>query len=997
METLCKKIQSLFQGQRKLLVEFNKLIPPEYHINVEVHIIQISPINEAIEYMRRVKEETKYNPNIYKEFTRVLHIYREGEITLEDVNEQVKQLLYSHPALLENFKNFLPNCQENESEVEEEDEPDIRKKRKIRRAESYQNAPPIYEKLLPEELIEPLDKNEINFFKKLKRVMTLNSPPGYDYYLELIQALDLFLDCVITKKELFGLVSPLFSITDPTNFLTNAQPSLRKNINREDDELHRIVYTILIDHFDHFKSFVAYREVNRRKYGWFFKPLTDYETAKTPKHGYSYHGFHRPHTFRSVEDPFKDILNRQWVSVPYGTEDYSFKFMRKNAFEDALFKVEDERYDLDIMIETTSYTLKLLEAEQDKISNMTPEERNNYSLPKELMTTFRLKPINQIYSEHAERMIDLLKNNPIKTLPVVIQRLTAKVQSWKQSGKPENEKTWRETMDKNFLKSLDHRSFIFKQNEKKMTNSKYFLTDARARFSNRLKSKEKLHAYINEELKDQEYDFMGGSRNKIFFNSFSGLSTGLIHRVPSTYKDEIVEDFKFLSPPVEPIPYGNAPQIGMLPHYRLLFSCQSVLNDAIRILLYSLDKQHNAEKERVFKWIHFFFVDFMKCSLPNDIRNRNIEEFFELLPADEQESMSQEPDQEEIRKRMAEKWAAEENNGSYSEVDHDVEMHSVSEFTSDPMNLRPDSIFRSFVPLLKPDRQLGYVPATVYYFLRFFYAIYERLLKVKIIISNAEETSKLEVGNYDFGEKVEIEYLSFLKYVCMVLKGTYENSKFEDKCRSILGPDAYMLYTFDKLVNYASKAFQTAVTDELTTKTIDLFNKFNKHKVNEEMYYYEFLWLMGMSNPPLFRLLWNPSSCTLSVTYLESPNEKLGEIDLQLKYSAELRNPIAASAPLFEELKPYIDKAKESGCLDENCLEVRQDLGIGLTSGSLKICFLPRSEDSLFNMRFHRGNLLSWSTSEEKNYLFKDKNSLIQKTIEFSELRFQLWRNRWLE
>lgn len=435
----------------------------------------------------------------------------------------------------------------------------------------------------------------------------------------------------------------------------------------------------------------------------------------------------------------------------------------------------------------------------------------------------------------------------------------------------------------------------------------------------------------------------------------------------------------------------------MLPHYRLLFSCQSVLNDAIRILLYSLDKQHNAEKERVFKWIHFFFVEFMKCSLPNDIRNRNIEEFFETLPADEPESMSQEPDQEEIRKRMAEKWAADEQNGSFSDADHDVEMRSASEFASDPMNLRPDSIYRSFVPLLKPERQLSYVPATVYYFLRFFYAIYERLLKVKIIISNAEETSKLEVGDYDFGEKVEIEYLSFLKYVCMVLKGTYENSKFEDKCRSILGPDAYMLYTFDKLVNYAAKAFQTAVTDELTTKTIDLFNKFNKHKVNEEMYYYEFLWVMGMNNPPLFRLLWNPSSCTLSVTYLESPNEKLGEIDMQLKYSAELRNPNAASAPLFEELKPYIDKAKESGCLDESCLEVRQDLGIGLTSGSLKICFLPRSEDSLFNMRFHRGSLLSWSTSEEKNYLFKDKNSLIQKTIEFSELRFQLWRNRWLE
>lgn len=36
--------------------------------------------------------------------------------------------------------------------------------------------------------------------------------------------------------------------------------------------------------------------------------------------------------------------------------------MRKNAYEEALFKCEDERFELDIMIETADYTLRLMEA-----------------------------------------------------------------------------------------------------------------------------------------------------------------------------------------------------------------------------------------------------------------------------------------------------------------------------------------------------------------------------------------------------------------------------------------------------------------------------------------------------------------------------------------------------------------------------------------------------------------------------------------------------------
>lgn len=38
------------------------------------------------------------------------------------------------------------------------------------------------------------------------------------------------------------------------------------------------------------------------------------------------------------------VLNDTWVSVTFGSEDYSFKQMRKNQYEETLNKCEDDRY-----------------------------------------------------------------------------------------------------------------------------------------------------------------------------------------------------------------------------------------------------------------------------------------------------------------------------------------------------------------------------------------------------------------------------------------------------------------------------------------------------------------------------------------------------------------------------------------------------------------------------------------------------------------------------
>lgn len=39
-----------------------------------------------------------------------------------------------------------------------------------------------------------------------------------------------------------------------------------------------------------------------------------------------------------------EVLNDHWVSVTSGSEDYSFKHMRKNQYEESLFRCEDDRF-----------------------------------------------------------------------------------------------------------------------------------------------------------------------------------------------------------------------------------------------------------------------------------------------------------------------------------------------------------------------------------------------------------------------------------------------------------------------------------------------------------------------------------------------------------------------------------------------------------------------------------------------------------------------------
>ena len=974
-ETVCRKVQDLFRGHRKLLTEFNKLIPTHYRVQVEPR----PQYNEAIEYMRRVREETKEDATIYERFMNILKLYQNKNLSLDQVNTAVRELLQGYPELMESFKAFLPETYE---ESQEEEEIQIRPL-------SISVQPYPVETLVVDEIRDPINKNEVMFFKDLERVLELNSQENTDYYLEVIQCLELYTECVVTKKELSEMVQDLFKATEPLNFLASSAQGrrLHKDNSRE---LQSFVQTKLDEYFKNFMTIVTSRESNRRKLGWFFRPLSEFDTKQVKRHGHSYLEIQRPR-IKKLKEP--ELVNSQWVSVPYGSEDFSFKNFRKNMFEDALFKCEDERYETDMNIETTAYTLELLMEAKNKAFELPLDQQKNFQLDESIINNFRLKPIKSIYAEHWERFAEKLKSNPVKALPVIISRVEQKLESMRRISKPASERVWDETIEKNFTKSLDHRSFYFKQNEKKMTNSKNFIQEAKQRFSNRHQNKQRLKAHLLSRPIPDDFEFLGGSKRRYFFNSFSGLSVAICHKVPLDFQDKMLEQFSELS--------GQEPSHCFLaehcstPHFRLLLNCIPVLHDSLRVLVYAIEKSNISEKEKLNKWVVSFFQDFMKIQLPSDIIHHKVEVFFENIPETEiPENPQQEQDVERTR-RIITRWIDNEGN---SEPEPDDNL-SIPELAQDPIVLRKDQSFSAFLPLLE-NNQVMYCSNALYCFIRFFYAIYERLLKVKMILNGSEkeeEKGPLDYGDYLFSNEVETEYLGFLKTVCMVLKSTYDNTKFEDKCRSLLGNEAYVLFTFDKLVNYSVKSLQSLANEDFSSKCFSLYNKFSRHRLNEEMYFSEFLSLPINSNQ-LFRLHSDSKNNVLSVTYIESPSERMQEsvIRSAQKYSKKLlsfstRVPLSSEIEILQKrLDDFYSTYNVTPSSFSEQVFVSNQIPMGLTENTYKLNFLPNKEDLLINKSFYLNQIQT--SSNKDSFICRDKNSFIQKVIENSEENFQKLR-----
>mmetsp|Transcript_24723 Transcript_24723/g.21897 ORF Transcript_24723/g.21897 Transcript_24723/m.21897 type:complete len:97 (-) Transcript_24723:866-1156(-) len=89
----------------------------------------------------------------------------------------------------------------------------------------------------------------------------------------------------------------------------------------------------------------------------------------------------------------------------------------------------------------------------------------------------------------------------------------------------------------------------------------------------------------------------------------------------------------------------------------------------------------------------------------------------------------------------------------------------------------------------------------VYCLLRYYFSLYERIVKAFEISHEFEANSKTEkLSAKEKEELAEERYLTFKWVLAHLLKGTIDSEKYEDYLRSIFGTKAYLMFCIEKII-----------------------------------------------------------------------------------------------------------------------------------------------------------------------------------------------------
>uniref|UniRef100_A0A8B9KBF5 SIN3 transcription regulator family member Aa n=1 Tax=Astyanax mexicanus TaxID=7994 RepID=A0A8B9KBF5_ASTMX len=403
--------------------------------------------NHAINYVNKIKNRFQGQPDIYKAFLEILHTY---QLLGKTTAEKAESVLNDHGSTVK--KPQLNNKQRpNQNGCQ------------IRRHTAPGSTPPVKKKPkllnLKDSSVAEASKvgTESLFFEKVRKA--LRSAEAYDNFL---RCLVVFNQEVISRTELVQLVLPFLG----------KFPEL----------------------FTWFKNFLGYKEIShlesypKERATEGIAMEIDYSSCK--RLGFSYRAL--PKSYQQPKctgrTPLcKEVLNDTWVSFPSWSEDSTFVSSKKTQYEEHIYRCEDERFELDVVLETNLATIRVLETVQKKLSRMSAEEQAKFRLDNTLGGTSEIihrKAIQRIYGDKAMDIIDGLKKNPAVSVPIVLKRLKLKEEEWREAQRGFN-KIWREQNEKYYLKSLDHQGINFKQNDTKVLRSKTLLNEIESIYDER--------------------------------------------------------------------------------------------------------------------------------------------------------------------------------------------------------------------------------------------------------------------------------------------------------------------------------------------------------------------------------------------------------------------------------------------------------------------------------------------------------------------------------
>ncbi|KAF9915669.1 Transcriptional regulatory protein sin3 [Lobosporangium transversale] len=493
-----------------------------------------------------------------------------------------------------------------------------------------------------------------------------------------------------------------------------------------------------------------------------------------------------------------EVLNDVWASHPnWSGEGEGFMPHKKNQFEEALHKCEEERYEFDMNIEANLHTIALLEPIAKQIQSMSLDERARFKLPEGLggsSKTIYKRIIKKIYDDErgsrGAEVIDALHNNPAIAVPVVLKRLKQKDEEWKKSQRDWN-KVWREVDSRNFYKALDHQGFTFKATDKKYITSKALVAEIEAL------RREQIDRRLVPSVRPR-YQFQYDFKDPSLFRDTNNLILSFLDRQNSYVNSDREKMESFIKE--------------FVPQF---FCLDSQFMNEVDVIMggggddesTSIDKDRHVSKQG-------------DAQVKVEPKDDSIAVTGPRVPvsADKDQARTSSPN----------------TNNTWIQVgNYDVKPTSLG---TNPASDETKRMAHNF-----------FGNQYYYCFFRLYQLVYIRLETIKLAASELSKTASErkminpaaidlglqdpETAEPDMGESGD-SYIKLLGLIHKVFDGELEQIAFEEQARHIFATKAYIVFTLDKVIAALLKNVHVIVTDQRCNELIAMFVKDRQHEKN---------------------------------------------------------------------------------------------------------------------------------------------------------------------
>ncbi|OMJ16128.1 Paired amphipathic helix protein pst1 [Smittium culicis] len=586
-----------------------------------------------------------------------------------------------------------------------------------------------------------------------------------------------------------------------------------------------------------------------------------------------------------------EVLNDSWVSHPtWASEESEFVHHKKNQYEDALFRCEEDRHEMDINIESNLSLIRVLTSSLHQVELMSEEEKSQIDLKVLLNghseSLFR-RTLRKIYdSQRLPEILDAFNSHPLAAVPVILKRLKQKDDEWRKQRRTMI-KIWREIDSKNFFKSLDHNGLTLKANDRKGLSSKVLISEIESIRLEQLKSHDadkepfkKLkhrfqleYAFENHQTVSDIIDFIliyirkqnanlsQSEKSEVetvyneffssFFWNFFGVEKAKHDKKTSSVSGDESTDIK-TPPKIFKLESSDEPKEDILkPEISLSTSNRSLIpehNDIVQGFErtqspcpINIDNNNNTK-------ISFNrSVSYSNRTSMVSMNLSKVSSMSWISGGIQTNKLSKSVSSGNLLKSA--NVICEDTNSPAKASDNLIANHKSNESLCSQSNIGNSN--SKSADLISTDNYLAsekklesrvfYCNSMIYVFVRLFQTIYSRACIIKKVALDIQDISKkkeetvakklnfrkIPQGLIDY-DLSSIDYYSLmLELVSKQINGQLDNNSFEDSVRYLFGSNAHLLLTFDRVISLIAKQVQNLVNDSRSTDLIEQLNSLN--------------------------------------------------------------------------------------------------------------------------------------------------------------------------